>query len=77
MLDPAQLAAAAVATLSPYFFEAAKGAAGKIGDADNITGTMTPIAESGSAKHKHDAEPDNFSYTAKLITLEEGKTVSL
>ena len=32
MLDPASLATAAVAILSPYFAEAAKGAAAKIGE---------------------------------------------
>jgi hypothetical protein len=46
-------------------------------DGENITGTMTPIAESGSSKHKHDAKPDSFSYTAKPLRLPHGVTVSL
>lgn len=45
--------------------------------ADRITGTMTPIAETGSAKHKRDAEPDSFSYPAGLIKLDNEVTVSL
>jgi hypothetical protein len=32
MLDPTSLAAAAVTVLSPYFLEAAKGAASKVGE---------------------------------------------
>lgn len=46
-------------------------------DAKNITGVMTPIAETGSKKHKTDAVPDTFSYTAKLLKLDKGVTVSL
>jgi len=46
-------------------------------DKDEITGTMTPIAETGSSKHKHDAEPDTFRYSAKLIKLDDKATVSL
>jgi len=46
-------------------------------DKDNITGTMIPIAETGSSKHKHDAEPDTFRYPAQLIKLEDGVIVSL
>ncbi|MBV8115358.1 MAG: metallophosphoesterase [Silvibacterium sp.] len=46
-------------------------------DAENITGVTTPVATTGSTKHKHDAASDSFSYPAKLIRLEEGATVSL
>lgn len=45
--------------------------------ADEIAGTMTPIAETGSSKHRDDAEPDEFSYSTKLIKLAAGATVSL
>jgi len=46
-------------------------------NADTISGTMTPIAETGSSKHKHDAKPDSFSYPATLIKLPDGAVVSL
>ena len=46
-------------------------------DSDQISGVMTPIAETGSAKHKHDAKPDTFSYPAKAIMLKKGSVVSL
>ena len=46
-------------------------------DAENITGTMTPIAETGSRAHQHDAKPDSFSYTAKPLKLAKTGTVSL
>jgi Calcineurin-like phosphoesterase len=46
-------------------------------DKNEIAGTMTPIAETGSSKHKNDAKPDTFSYSAKLIKLPDGVTVSL
>ncbi len=46
-------------------------------DAKSISGVMTPIAETGSAKHKNDAKPDAFSYTAALLKLDKGVTVSL
>src|SRR5262249_33355227 len=37
--------------------------------ANEISGTMTPIAETGSSTHKHDASQDTFSYPTKLIEL--------
>lgn len=46
-------------------------------DDKTISGVMTPIADTGSKKHKTDAKPDTFSYTAKLLKLNEGVTVSL
>src|ERR1019366_4159638 len=46
-------------------------------DAQNIKVTMTPVAETGSAKHKKDAIPDEFSYSAKALYLPEGVTISL
>jgi hypothetical protein len=46
-------------------------------DDKTISGVMTPIAETGSKKHKTDAEPDTFSYTAELLKLKDGVTVSL
>jgi hypothetical protein len=46
-------------------------------DAAEISGVMTPIAETGSKKHKTDAEPDSFSYTSKLLKLSDGAVVSL
>lgn len=46
-------------------------------DDKNISGLMTPIAETGSSKHKNDAKPDNFKYTAKCITIPRGTMVSL
>lgn len=46
-------------------------------DDENISGVMTPIAETGGAKHKNDAKPDTFSYPAKAITLKKGAVVSL
>jgi len=46
-------------------------------DQENITGVMTPIAETGSKNHKTDAKPDDFSYSAKLLKLPQGTTVSL
>lgn len=46
-------------------------------DAQQITGQMTPIAATGSAKHKTDSKPDKFSYTAKPLRLPDGVTVSL
>ena len=46
-------------------------------DADTISGVMTPIASTGGKKHQADAKPDQFSYTAKLLTLKDGVTVSL
>jgi hypothetical protein len=46
-------------------------------DATEISGVMTPIAETGSKKHKNDAEPDSFSYTSKLLKLSDGAVVSL
>lgn len=44
---------------------------------DTISGVMTPIADTGSAKHKRDAKIDTFSYPTKKITLNKGVTVSL
>jgi len=49
-------------------------------DANQITVKMTPIAETGSSKHKHDAVPDSpayTTYTAKLLELPKGAIVSL
>jgi acid phosphatase type 7 len=46
-------------------------------DADKISGVMTPIAETGSTKHKNDAVPDTFSYTAKFLKLADDTVVSL
>lgn len=46
-------------------------------DGEKIGGTMTPVAETGSSKHKNDAKPDEFSYSAKTIKLAEGAVVSL
>ena len=46
-------------------------------NAKTITGTMTPLAETGSAKHKNDAKPDSFSYPAGCIKLAKNDVVSL
>ncbi len=46
-------------------------------DAKSISGVMTPIASTGSAKHKRDAKPDTFSYTANPLMLPKGVAVSL
>ena len=46
-------------------------------DAEKISGVMTPVAQTGATKHKTDATPDTFSYTAKLLKLKAGVTVSL
>jgi hypothetical protein len=46
-------------------------------DDQTISGVMTPLAETGSKKHKNDAKPDTFSYTAKLLKLKDGVTISL
>jgi hypothetical protein len=46
-------------------------------DQNNISGVMTPIAATGSAKNKQNAKIDTFSYSAKKITLAKGVTVSL
>jgi acid phosphatase type 7 len=46
-------------------------------DENEISGVMTPIAETGSKKHKGDARPDDFRYTAKLLKLDDGAIVSL
>ena len=46
-------------------------------DAKEIKVNMTPIAETGSSKHKHDATPDSATYTAKLLKLPDGSVASL
>ncbi len=46
-------------------------------DADHVSGTMTPVAETGSRKHQKDAVPDKFSYTAKPLRLPNKAMVSL
>lgn len=46
-------------------------------DSKQIKGTMTPIGETGSSKHKDDAKPDSFTYTAKLLELPKNVVVSL
>lgn len=46
-------------------------------DDKTISGVMTPLADTGSKKHKTDAKPDTFSYSAKLLKLKDGVTVSL
>lgn len=46
-------------------------------DSDHIYGVMTPIAQTGSKKHKQDAKPDEFKYSAKAIYLPKGTIVSL
>ncbi len=45
--------------------------------ADAISGIMTPLAETGSAKHRTDAKVDKFKYSTKLLKLKDGVTVSL
>jgi hypothetical protein len=45
--------------------------------ADAISGVMTPLGETGSSKHKNDAVPDTFKYSAKTIKLPDGVVVSL
>ncbi|MDE3187886.1 MAG: metallophosphoesterase [Acidobacteriota bacterium] len=45
--------------------------------ADSIDGVMTPIAETGSKKHKTDTVPDRFSYSARPLKLKGGATISL
>jgi hypothetical protein len=46
-------------------------------DAKDIHLSMTPIAETGSSKHKDDAKPDSTKYTARLLKLDDGDTVHL
>lgn len=46
-------------------------------DGENVSGVMTPLADTGSKKHQKDAKPDTFEYTAKALTLAKGQTVSL
>jgi hypothetical protein len=46
-------------------------------NAQTISGVMTPLGETGSSKHKDDAVPDTFHYSAKLIKLQDGVVVSL
>ena len=46
-------------------------------DSDKIGVKMTPIAETGSRKHKTDAKVDEATYTAKPLHLPEGVTISL
>ena len=46
-------------------------------DSKNIHLTMTPIAETGSSKHKHDAKPDTAMYSTKPVKLAHRATVQL
>ncbi|HEU5350694.1 MAG TPA: metallophosphoesterase [Terracidiphilus sp.] len=46
-------------------------------DHKQIRGVMTPLADTGSKKHKTDATPDTFTYTAKALKLKDGQTISL
>ena len=46
-------------------------------DEEQISGTMTPLAGTGSKKHQKDAKPDTFEYTAKPLKLADGQTVNL
>jgi len=79
MLDPASLATAAVAMLSPYLLEAAKGAAGKIGeeiyeDGKKLVSWLRGKLPGGDSKalDRFAADPTNADKQAALrVTLSE------
>lgn len=46
-------------------------------DSEEISGVMTPLAETGTAKHKKDAVQDTFRCSAKAVKLDAKTVVSL